>query len=78
MTKLEQKLIELGYNCLNSNDRLYYKCFKCTIWIILSSDKNKIKGTNIDYKVLATTRADGILAEYQLQSDLKELKEYEN
>lgn len=77
MTKLEQKLLQLGYNRSRFREEFYYKRIKCTIWICLTPDKKQIKLTNIDYRVLETTRADGILAENQLQNDLKELKENE-
>ena len=74
MTKLEEKLIQLGYCPSTIAEGLYYKCFKCTIFICLTKDKKQIQKTLIDYKVLTATRADGILAETLLQKDLKELE----
>lgn len=78
MTKLEQKLLQLGYNRSRFRDNFYYKHTKCIIWICLTPDKKQIQLTSIDYQVLATTRADGINAENQLQSDLKELELCQN
>lgn len=69
MTKLEQKLIELGYFKDYCYKNEYHKITNdsCCITIILDNECNEIEGHTIH----------SIPAYNQLQNDLKELKEYE-
>ena len=68
MTKLEQKLIELGYRKKSSH--LYMKVFKSKISIHL----NKINNIVMRYTLTCTPQDNLQQAFNQLQSDLKELE----
>lgn len=85
MTKLEQKLIELGYksyyNSLNSEHQRYCKQFSNVIEMNITIKYSKITISNVEYFSHLFYKQQDIdnlqQAFNQLQSDLKELKEYE-
>jgi TfoX/Sxy family transcriptional regulator of competence genes len=81
MTKLEQKLIELGYDGMfvGNDNNIYYK--KQTKRIVLNSKCEKIVTSYLRLPSLEIDSQKQIKniqqAFNQLQNDLKELKEYE-
>jgi hypothetical protein len=84
MTKLEQKLCELGYASTYDNftkQKIFYRTLKdCQTRIVL--DNEKIAYSSVEHWTKVFTSQAGIdnlqQAFNQLQSDLKELKECEN
>lgn len=86
MTKLEEKLIQLGYKSyytsLNLEHQRYYKQFSNVIGINITIKYGKITISNIEYvKHLFYNQQDIDnlqLAYNQLQSDLEELKQVDN
>ena len=84
MTKLEAKLVELGYEQLNykNDDYLTYRKFtkfQCTIAIGLSNDRSRIHKSYINDKIISQHDIDNLqLAFNQMQKDLKELKQCQN
>lgn len=83
MTKLEQKLIELGYrsyyNSLTHEHHRYYKQFSNIIGMNITINYGKITVSNVEYFSHLFYKQDQIdnlqQAFNQLQNDLKELKE---
>ena len=86
MTKLEQKLIELGYksyyNSLTHEHHRYYKQFSNIIGMNITIKNDKITVSNVEYGRYLFYKQQDIdnlqQAFNQLQSDLKELKQVEN
>lgn len=86
MTKLEEKLIELGYkkNTSSIKDRLFFNKPFSIIQIVIYTNENitKIKEDfvdNIDHRVRTQDVIDNLQQAFnQLQSDLKELNMCEN
>ena len=85
MTKLEEKLIELEYECygLSLNGYCYNKRFNGRIDLKIIYDKtyrNRINGWKVNYYPVSVTSQQDIdnlqQAFNQLQKDLKVLKEY--
>ena len=83
MTKLEQKLIELGYKCyynsLTHEHQRYYKQFSNIIGINITIKYGKITVSNVEYVrhlFYKQEELDNLQQAFnQLQNDLKELKE---
>ena len=80
MTKLEEKLIELGYECIGGsepNGIIYRK--QITQWLFIDILVNSKKKKIIYHKTIQCVRhpIDHTLAINQLQKDLEVLKEYE-
>ena len=80
MTKLEQKLLELGYRyveCINCFGKKHSKFI--SIFIELNKDKSKVNDYDVEYTTYRFKKQEQIdnlqQAFNQLQSDLKELKE---
>ena len=86
MTKLEQKLLELGYKCyynsLTHEHQRYYKQFSNIIGMNITIKNDKITVSNVEYGSYLfynQQQLDNLQQAFnQLQSDLKELKEVEN
>lgn len=83
MTKLEQKLIELGYVYIQHND-YFKKQFTRYIYISIELDNNKLKVNDygVDYKTEYFRKQHQLdklqQAFNEMQKDLEVLKEYEN
>lgn len=80
MTKLEQKLLELGYeNTYRDTRYIKQKISHFRTIISLEKDKQKIEESFIEYDYVETQQdIDNLQQAFnQLQDDLKELKEYE-
>ena len=82
MTKLEQKLRELGYKITHADGFVASKEILKSDLVISVSEDNKIE-TYYIYLYTRVLRHQSQLDDYksalnQLQKDLKELKEYEN
>lgn len=86
MTKLEEKLIELGYksyyNSLIHKHHRYYKQFSNIIGINIAINNDKITVSNVEYGSYLFHKQQDIdnlqQAFNQLQSDLKELELCQN
>jgi chromosome segregation ATPase len=79
MTKLEQKLIELGYeNTYRDTRYIKQKISHFRTIISLEEDKQKIEESFIEYDYVETQQdIDNLQQAFnQLQNDLKELKEW--
>ena len=76
MTKLEEKLIELGYKTNEANDyRFWVKTIKCHIFIYLDETRTQILNKTIDRMLF--NKVDYQIAFNEMQKDLEALKEYE-
>ena len=76
MTKLEQKLIELGYETNEANDyRFWVKTIKCHIFIYLDETRTQILNKTIDRMLF--NKVDYQIAFNEMQKDLEVLSEYE-
>lgn len=86
MTKLEEKLLELGYrkNASSIRDSFFFNKPFSVIQIVIYTDKKitKIKDTfvdNIDHKIKTQKGINNLQQAFnQLQKDLEVLREYEN
>ena len=82
MTKLEQKLQELGYEYIKHND-YFKKQYSRFIYISIELDKDKLKVNDygVDYKTNYLKKQSQIdnlqLAFNVMQKDLEVLKQYE-
>ena len=81
MTKLEEKLIELGYECKGGEKTcgfIYRK--QVTKWLFIDLLVNTKKKKIVYHKTIQCVRhpIDHTLAINQLQKDLEVLKEYES
>lgn len=78
MTKLEQKLLQLGYRSNEANEyRFWVKRInnKCYIYIYLNEDKTHILNKNVDRMLYS--KQDYLEAYDVMQKDLEEIKKYE-
>lgn len=81
MTKLEEKLIQLGYELFQTNDKvLIYRKNNIGGYLDIHLWDNKILTSGVLFPLIITTEWElkNINRAFnQLQKDLKELKEYE-
>lgn len=80
MTKLEEKLIELGYRYIEHND-YFKKKFNRFIYISIELDKDKVNDFGVDYKtdlLRKQKQLDNLqLAFNEMQKDLEVLRDVE-
>lgn len=81
MSRLEQKLIELGYEFVDScyNSHCYRKCIEGNGRVCINVCKDRIIGRYIDKVIIHQQDIDNLQQAFnEMQKDLKELRKYED